>query len=322
MPIVQANPSNQADPSPKVAVIIPLCNAAKWLPEFLPALQSQSPFPAEVLFIDSTSDDDTLNILHDAGFQAHGIKRADFNHGGTRGLATLLVDADIYVYLTQDAVLDSADAIASLIAPFDEDKSIGVTYGRQLPRHLAKPLESHARQFNYSALTETRSLADADRFGIKTCFCSDSFAAYRREALDAIGGFPACVIGTEDTYVTGRMLLAGWKVRYVAEARVRHSHDYSLPQQFCRYFDIGAFYGRERWIDEHYGKARGEGMRFALSEARYLVKNQQWLLIPYAFLHNAAKALGYKLGKLAYQLPRWLVKRISMNSNFWNQLRD
>ena len=125
---------------------------------------------------------------------------------------------------------------------------------------------ARARRFNYPPLSRTKRLADAAELGIKTCFSSDSFAAYRHAALKAVGGFPADVIGTEDAHVAGRLLLAGWAVRYEADARVHHSHDYGLLEEMRRYFDIGVFYGRERWIAEHFGRAGGEGRRFLRSE--------------------------------------------------------
>lgn len=305
----------------KVALIIPVLNAKSWLPDFLIALQQQKLKPNSVLFIDSSSTDGTPELLHTAGYDVYSVARAEFNHGGTRGLATSLVYADIYVMLTQDALLEGCDALTKLVVAFDDDK-VGAAYGRQLPHRDAGVLGAHARLFNYPPTSETRSIADASRVGVKTCFSSDSFAAYRRIALDAINGFPPCVIGSEDAHVVGRMLLAGWKVRYAADACVRHSHDYTLGEQFRRYFDIGVFYGEEKWISDRFGKAGREGLRFVHSEICFLLRSRKWYLIPYAMLQSVAKAVGYKLGKWAYRLPLVLVKRLSMNPNFWNQIYD
>ncbi len=303
----------------KTAVIVLTCNATAWLDQFIPALQAQTPAPDEVLVIDSSSNDTTVSVFCDAGYRVQVIPRGDFNHGGTRRLATELVDADVYVFLTQDALLCGPEALMKLVTPFDEYPDIGLSYGRQLPHVNARPLGGHARLFNYPDSSRTKSLADAGELGIKTCFASDSFAAYRRTALDQVGGFPPCVIGTEDTYVAGRMLRAGWKVHYEAGACVYHSHDYALLAQFRRYFDIGVFYGRERWIAEAFGAAGGEGSRFAQSEVRYLIEQKRPWLIPYALLQNAAKLAGYRVGMLERHLPVGLKKRISMNSNFWSQ---
>lgn len=305
----------------KVAVIVPVCNAAKWLPQFLPALQAQRPTPDTVLFIDSASDDNTVPVLRAAGFNVHGISRREFNHGGTRQLGSELVDADVCVYLTQDAILQSPDAIARIVTPFATDAQICISYGRQLPHLDAGPLGTHARTFNYAPTSHTRSYQDATSYGVKTCFTSDSFCAYRLSALREIGGFPTYVIGTEDAYVAARTILAGKKVHYAADACVYHSHDYTLVQQFRRHFDIGVFYGSEHWIRVNFGSASGEGLRFVASEIAYLVQHRVIQLIPYSLLQNAAKILGYRLGKLEQNLPIWLKKKISMNQNFWSQHR-
>lgn len=305
----------------KVAVIVPVCNAEPWLQDFLPALGAQRPEPDSVVFIDSASTDHTTELLRRAGYPVHRIARSDFNHGGTRRLGCQLVDADVYVFLTQDAILDGADAIARLVAPIWEYSDIGVSYGRQRPHRDATPLGAHARLFNYPAVSQTRSRQDSARYGIKTCFSSDSFCAYRSTALDSCGGFPLQVIGSEDAYVAGRMLLAGWRVHYAADASVRHSHDYTLLQQLRRYFDIGVFYGREGWLEKEFGSAGGEGVKFVKSEIRYLVAEQSSYLIPYALAHTIAKLTGYRLGKAERFLPSWLKRRVGMNRLFWRDNR-
>ncbi|VCW13919.1 hypothetical protein BANRA_01245 [Escherichia coli] len=42
-------------------------------------------------------------------------------------------------------------------------------------------------------------------------------------------------------YYTAKAILAGYKVAYVADAVVKHSHNYSPIDEFKRYFDIGVF---------------------------------------------------------------------------------
>ena len=113
-------------------------------------------------------------------------------------------------------------------------------------------------------------MADAAELGIKAAFMSNSFAAYRREALMAVGGFPKHVIFAEDMYVAAKMLMAGWKVVYEGSACCRHSHNYTIIEEFRRYFDMGVFHAREPWIRENFGGAGGEGLRYVKSELKYL----------------------------------------------------
>ncbi|HQS03619.1 MAG TPA: glycosyltransferase, partial [Halothiobacillus sp.] len=227
----------------------------------------------------------------------------------------LLPDADIIVFMTQDAILANAFALENLVRAFD-DPDVGVAYGRQLPHSDAKPLGSHARLFNYPSKSYVATLADRERMGIKAAFSSNSFAAYRRSALMAVGGFPRNIILGEDTFVAAKMLLAGLKVAYQADALVYHSHDYSLRQEFRRYFDIGVFHAREAWLLDAFGKPEGEGGRFVRSELFYLFKQAPWL-IPSALLRTGLKYLGYRLGRAERGLPLGLKRLFSMHRGFW-----
>ncbi len=228
-----------------------------------------------------------------------------------------LPEADVIVFLTQDATLASPDALKQLLAAFS-DPRVGAAYGRQLPRPGAHAIEAHARLFNYTGHREVKTLDDIPRLGMKTVFISNSFAAYRRTALEECSGFPRHVISTEDTYCAARMVLKDWKVAYCPEATVYHSHGFSFRQEFRRYFDIGVFYSREGWIHDKFGRAEGEGFRFVRSEMRYLWKHRK-RAIGSAVVRTALKLAGYKLGSYEQRLPRNLRRFLSCNRTFWDQ---
>jgi rhamnosyltransferase len=154
--------------------------------------------------------------------------------------------------------------------------------------------------------------------GFKSIFISNSFAAYRRSALLAVGGFPNDVIFGEDTVVAAKLLLADWSIAYVAEAKAYHSHPYSIGQEFQRYFDIGVLHTREAWLGDKFGSANGEGLRFVRSELDYL-RRTRMRLIPSALLRTASKWIGYRLGRKESKLSiRWK-RKLSMHSQFWTE---
>ncbi|MCR3817138.1 glycosyltransferase family 2 protein, partial [Pseudomonas aeruginosa] len=128
---------------------------------------------------------------------------------------------------------------------------------------------------------------------------------------------PEDVIGSEDAYVAARLLQAGYAVRYAASAEVYHSHDYRLLEEFRRYFDIGVFYGRERWIRAAFGGAGGEGKRYVLAEIQALRAAGALYRVPEIALRSAFKLLGYRLGQLERHLPVALKRRISMFPGYW-----
>lgn len=299
----------------RAALIIPTRNAEAWLDLLIPALLSQSRQPDEWVVVDSESSDKTVLRLKNAGARVHVISACEFNHGGTRQWAAELVQADILIYITQDAI-PSSDCFEILCRAFENPK-VGVAYARQLPRENAGVLEKHARLFNYPDVERIKTLNDKAELGIKTCFSSDSCAAYRVEALNSAGGFPQNVIGSEDAYVAAKILLQGWSVHYVAAALVEHSHDYSLLEEFRRYFDIGVFYGRENWIAESFGHAGGEGLRFVKSEIKALLTAKQWYRIPEVLLRSGFKLFGYKLGQQESYIPIPIKRKLSMFSKYW-----
>ena len=148
-------------------------------------------------------------------------------------------------------------------------------------------------------------------------FLSNSFAAYRKEALNDVGGFPGNVIFAEDMIVAAKMLLKGWSIAYVAEACVYHSHRYTAIDDFKRYFDMGILHNREKWLLNKFGRPENEGLRFIYSEIKYLFKNNDVIYFPYAILKNIFKYVGYKMGMLEGLLPRFLLKRFTLNKAFW-----
>jgi len=303
----------------QIGLIVPTLNAGSLWKTWLAAFERQTRKPDFLLVIDSSSGDGTAALARSHGFDVQVIAKTDFNHGGTRqfGLG-LLPEAEIVVFMTQDALFAAPDAISRLVEAF-ADERVGAAYGRQLPHGDAKPIGAHARLFNYPPLSQARSLDDRRRFGIKTAFISNSFAAYRRSALLEVGGFPADTVMNEDTFVAGKMLLAGWKIAYRADAQVYHSHDYSYIDEFKRYFDIGVFHARTPWLQQTFGKAAGEGRRFVLSEFRYLAKNAPWL-IPSALLRTGLKWLGFKIGSALHRkLPLSLNRRLSLHRAYWHR---
>jgi len=299
----------------QTVLIVPTLNAGPLWCEWLDAFERQTVQP-ELLIVDSGSRDDTVEQAERRGFRVVRINKAQFNHGGTRQWAMSLVpSADVVMFMTQDAVLATSDAIARLLAVFD-DLNIAAAYGRQLPRPGAGVIETHARLFNYGQVDYVVGPEDIARLGIKAAFFSNSFAAYRRSALNAVGGFPEHLILGEDTVVAGRLLLTGHRLAYCSKATVFHSHAYSAGQEFARYFDVGVLHGRERWMLERLGVPEGEGTRFLRSEMEYVMRQKPILLFD-VLRRTACKYAGYRLGRMEQMLPIWLKRHIGMHKEFW-----
>lgn len=298
-------------------LFIPTLNAGeRWL-EVVNAINEQSVLPVKKVVIDSGSTDGTITLPSLIDFEIIQVPKETFDHGGTRQMAVEhFPEADIYLFLTQDAVPADTHAFENLIRIFEENPKIGAAYGRQLPHKGAKALEAHARLFNYPAHSQIRSIASAKQYGIKTASCSNSFAAYRRSAFDKAGGFPSGTILGEDVVAAGRILLNGWQLAYVADATVHHSHSYTVTEEFKRYFDIGVFHATNSWIFTHFGSANAEGLKYVHSEILYVLKHA-FLSLPKALASIAAKWLGYKMGLHYKRLPTSWRRKCSMHKNYW-----
>lgn len=297
------------------ACVVPTFNGAVDLDRLLKSLRTQD-LKLDLLVVDSGSTDGTAELARNNADHFVEISARDFNHGGTRQLMVeKFPDYDFYVFLTQDAYLESDNALRNIVSMF-KDVRIGAVCGRQLPHLNANLFAEHARNFNYPPTTIIKSIEDAKAYGIKAAFLSNSFAAYRREALIDVGGFPQHVILAEDMYVAAKMLASGWLIGYCAEARCRHSHNYSLIEEFRRYFDTGVFQARESWISAQLGGTSSEGKKFLLSELQF-VGRRNLFLIPAVVARTLAKLIGYKLGGHEKIMPISLKRKLSMHHRYW-----
>ena len=284
----------------KCGLIIPTLNAGGQFKKLLEQIAAQS-LPTEKLIVDSQSTDGTAELAKKIGIETLPIERKNFNHGATRQFALehLLkkFPLDVIIFLTQDVLLYENESLAKLVKIFGEDKSVGLSYGRQLPHENATNEAKFLRAFNYTPESQLRSFDDRKTFGLKTAFASNSFAAYRVAALQSVGGFPSNVPLCEDMYVAAKMLMNGLKIFYAADAQVYHSHNYTAAQEFRRYVDIGKFHAQESWIRENFGSAEGAGKKFVLMKLSALVKKNPLDCVG-AIFRDAAKFFGYRIGRL------------------------
>lgn len=301
-----------------IILCIPVLNAAQNANSLLSSIKTQDLNITNIFIIDSESNDGSPSLWVDSKLRLHTIPRQEFNHGATRQLALeFFPDGDIFIFMTQDVILSKPDSLSCLLTAF-EDHEVGAVYGRQLPSAKATIFAAHARLFNYPPESLMKSSVNISSLGIKTAFISNSFAAYRRSALENVGGFPCHCIVSEDTYVAAKMILSGWKIAYRADAMVYHSHNYSWCQEFQRYFDIGVFHAREPWIRSRFGGAEGEGRRFIVSELGYLSSRSPHLIIS-AIIRTMIKYLGFRVGLFEKYLPIIMKKKLSMQKSFWTQ---
>jgi len=267
--------------------------------------------------VNSSSQDGTLEYAKERGVETLLIPRHSFNHGLTRERARKTLGTQIIVMMTPDAFPTSEEMLSHLLAPLLAGQA-SMSYARQLPHKGAGFLESFSRIFNYPSESHVRELEQKKSFGSYTSFFSDSCAAYLNSALEAIGGFQECLLG-EDTLACSKILKIGGKVAYVAEAKVYHSHSYSLKQEFQRFFDTGLMRQKHKTLLQEFGSDHRRGMLYLKTLIKELFIKAPHL-IPYACLHTGAKYLGYLLGRCLHKAPPSLKRKLSSQDFYWDKM--
>lgn len=189
--------------------------------------------PEEVIIVDSQSVDGTVDLAAAVpGVRVIPVKREAFDHGGTRDMAVRASATPYVVMLTQDALPVDANWAQALLTPF-EDERVAAVCGRQIARSDARAYEKAVRAFRYADQSRVWDSEDLPELGIRGFLLSDTCAAYRREAYDAVGGFEHPLMTNEDMLIAADLLNAGWRLAYSAEAVVWHSHKHTLKQEYA-----------------------------------------------------------------------------------------
>ena len=300
----------------KIDVIIPTYHPDEKLEKCLRMLKRQTVQPQRILLINTEEE-----FFHSKVFstlkqgEIIHITKPEFDHGGTRNQAAAMCDGEIMILLTQDAIPADEHLIENLIKPF-EDEEVCAAYGRQMADKKDNPVEAYTRIFNYPKESRIKSKEDLPKLGIKTFFCSNVCAAYRKSEYNALGGFPLHTIFNEDMIFASHLIEAGKKIAYAADAKVVHSHNYGCMAQLHRNFDLGVSQAQHPEIFDAY-PSEGEGIRMVKKSASYVCKiHKPWLLVT-LFFQSGFKYVGYFLGKRYKSLPDGVIRWCTSNKTWW-----
>ena len=303
----------------KVDVIIPAYHPGKEFSTLIERLTKQT-FPIHRIIVMNTEEtywnkelEEKFSIL-----EVHHLKKQEFDHGATRRRGAELSDAEILIFMTQDALPADRNLVGNLVQAVAGNEKTGAAYARQLPKNDCGFLEKYTRSFNYPEQSCLKTEKDVETRGIKTYFCSNVCAAYDHRIYNEIGGFPEHAIFNEDMIYAGWMVKKGYAVAYAAEAKVYHSHNYSCSQQFHRNFDLGVSQAEHPEIFEGV-PSEGEGIRLVKRSLGYLIRTGHFWLIPQLIWQSGMKYAGYFLGKRYRKLPRKVVLACTMSPYYWNR---
>ena len=185
-----------ADRPPLATIALLTRNSAATIGAVLDAIVAQEFTDYEILVIDSSSTDATIDIVSRFDIRLIVIDPADFGHGRTRNAAAREARGEFVVFLTHDSIPRHPNWLTELLAPF-ADPVVAGAYGRQIPRDDEKPLDKYFflslygdeprvwRRGNWSAGDNISSNANSamrrSRYGNRTSrLCAiESRSAYR-----------------------------------------------------------------------------------------------------------------------------------------------
>lgn len=211
----------------KISVILRTKNADWVVEQALRALHSQTVRQFELVVIDSGSTDRTLDIVRRYSSKLLRIAPSAYIPGAVLNLAIEAALGDILVFQNSDAVPLNPFALERLVESLNKPRVVA-SFARQIPRPEAATWVRRDYEASFPAEGDSPAWVPL----------SLPFAAMRRSAWEK-HHFHTAAFGSEDIEWGTWARANGDVVRYVPDAIVMHSHNYTLREAFGRRFIEG-----------------------------------------------------------------------------------
>lgn len=206
----------------KVSLITTVKDAADHVGGFLESVRAQTRSPDEVVVVDGGSTDGTLEVLrHAEGITL--IEEAGANIARGRNVALAAATHDVIALSDADCVLEP-DWLERLLEPIEAGADVAMGFYEPI---VASFLQECMASVNLPAADEL----DEARF-----MPSGRSVAFRREAIEAAGGWPEWLDIGEDMYVDHRWRELGLDMRLAREAVARWRLRPTLAGTWGQYF--------------------------------------------------------------------------------------
>ena len=214
---------------PAVSIIMRSRNDMPLISATLTAIYRQRFHDFELLNVDCTSTDGTAEEIRRWNPQGVvSIRPEDYVPGKVLNAAVARCSGQLVVFNNSDCIPQHEDWLENLITPLQE-RSADIVYANQLPRPDARPL---VRKDYIRAFGDGKIAASWDHF------FSLASAAAPRELLMRYP-FNEQVQYSEDVEWSYRLKQLHFRIGYVADAVVEHSHNYTGPEVWKRFYNEG-----------------------------------------------------------------------------------
>lgn len=224
---------------------------------YLDSVKEQTLQPDILLLVDSESNDNSVGVAQEYGWEIYHEKRAEFNHGKTRNkIIYHLAERgfDVAIFTTQDITLVAPDSLEKLVN-FLTNNSVVATYGRQISQDNPCSYDYWQRNKCYGDYSYIKDSATIQELGLMTPFCSNAFSAWKISEMLSYGGFPQAEFG-EDMLIAGHIIISGGAVGYCAEACCFHTHSDDWKSLFNRGLQVGVLHRKSPWLLAEFGSVK------------------------------------------------------------------
>ncbi len=211
--------------SPDVSIIIRTYNEEKFIAQTLEQILRQNEIHPEVILIDSTSTDKTIEIAKNYPVRIYQITKESFHYAAVLNLGAQLAKTDVLINLSAHAVPANENWLKNLVEPLKENSELCGVFGQELP------LPNWSSWFEKKLLNDTFSSEPIVRHN--DFFFSNANSAIPKNLL-LENPFDQNVDWGEDQEWVHRMQKKGYKTFYQPLSPVYHSHKLSLKECFSR----------------------------------------------------------------------------------------
>jgi glycosyltransferase involved in cell wall biosynthesis len=261
----------------KVSVAIPCYNQAAFIGGAIQSVLDQSRPADEVLVVDDGSTDDSAAIIEQ--YPVILVSHAE-NRGlsAARNTALERATGDVLVFIDGDGVADT-DLVRVLLTGYEDNPRVAGVGGQGVEVRIHTVADrwrrAHASQGHGDTAIDVEFL-----YGL--CM------SFRTELLRSIGGFDVTLrTNAEDMDIGLRLTRAGYRLRYLPEARVYHQRTDDLRSL---YTTMASWY---KWAYVSRSRNDAQPWRLLFGTLRRLITDP---------LSDLIVARDYELARLSWQL--------------------